>query len=112
MRVRILSTGGNVSTNSLNWSTGLKHIDAGGTHEESPYGGVPMGQDAEGTPNLVEENEVIYNDYVYSDRLKISKIYKPQKGKQYQQWEKTLRQYAGKSYAEAIKQAEKDKTSI
>lgn len=108
MRVRILSTGGNVSTNSLNWSTGLKHIDAGGTHEESPYGGVPMGQDAEGTPNLVEENEVIYNDYVYSDRLKISKIYKPQKGKQYQQWEKTLRQYAGKSYAEAIKQAEKD----
>ena len=108
MRVRILSTGGNVSTNSLNWSTGLKHIDAGGTHEESPYEGVPMGQDAEGTPNLVEENEVIYNDYVYSDRLKINKIYKPQKGKQYQQWEKTLRQYAGKSYAEAIKQAEKD----
>lgn len=108
MRVRILSTGGNVGTNGANFSTGLKHIGAGGTHEESPYEGVPMGQDEEGTPNLVEENEVIYNDYVFSNRLKINKIYKPQKGKEYQQWEKVLRKYAGKSYAEAAKQAEKD----
>lgn len=108
MKVKIMSTGGNVGTNSLNFSTGLKHIDAGLSHEESPYGGVPMGQDAEGIPNLVEQNEVIYNDYVYSDRLKINKIYKPQKGKVYQQWEQILRKYAGKSYAEAIKKAEQD----
>jgi hypothetical protein len=30
-----------------------------------------MGVDQEGTPNLVEEGEVIYNDYVFSKRLKV-----------------------------------------
>ena len=31
--------------------------------------GVPMGMDAEGTPNLVEQGEVIFNDYVFSNRM-------------------------------------------
>jgi len=32
-----------------------------------------MGVDSEGTPNLVEEDEVVYNDYVFSDRLTVPK---------------------------------------
>ena len=31
--------------------------------------GVPMGMDAEGNPNLVEQGEVIFNDYVFSNRM-------------------------------------------
>lgn len=52
---------------------GYTHIGAGGTHEQNPYGGVPVGVDPNGKPNLVEEGENIYNDYVFSDRLKPSK---------------------------------------
>lgn len=102
------SFGGNVQTNGANYSTGVTHIDAGGTHEESPYEGVPMGQDSEGTPNLVEEQEVMYNDYVFSQRLKVPKITRPFNGKKYQQYEQVLKKYSGKSYAEAVKKAEKD----
>lgn len=52
------------------WSNGVVIIDEGGTHEENPLGGVLMGVDQQGVPNLVEEGEVIFNDYVYSNRLK------------------------------------------
>ena len=31
--------------------------------------GVPMGTDYEGNPNLVEQGEVVFNDYVFSNRL-------------------------------------------
>lgn len=55
------------------FNNGLTFINEGGTHEENPIGGVPMGIDEEGTPNLVEEGEVIYNDYVFSNRLKPTK---------------------------------------
>lgn len=61
--------GGNMGTNSADFSTGLTHIDAGLSHEENPNEGVQVGVDAEGTPNLVEEGETIYNDYVYSNRI-------------------------------------------
>ena len=53
--------------------TGLTYIDNGDTHENNPYEGVPMGADSEGTPNLVEQGEVIFNDYVYSNRLQVPK---------------------------------------
>lgn len=32
-----------------------------------------MGADSEGTPNLVEQGEVVFNDYVYSNRLQVPK---------------------------------------
>lgn len=51
-------------------------VGAGGTHEENKYGGVPMGVDNEGVPNLVEEGEVIWNDYVFSNRLKVPQDFK------------------------------------
>jgi hypothetical protein len=54
---------------SGDFSNGITFINEGGTHEENPYEGVPIGVDNEGTPNLVEEGEVIFNDYVFSNRL-------------------------------------------
>lgn len=105
MYAGLYAFGGNIDANGANFSTGLKHVNAGGTHEESPYEGVPMGTDSEGTPNLVEENEVIYNDYVFSDRLKVPVI-KVKKGQELQQFEKVLRKYKGLTYASAAKKAE------
>lgn len=35
----------------------------GGTHEESSYGGIPLGK------NRVEEKEIRYKDYIFSNRL-------------------------------------------
>lgn len=55
------------------FSDGLIRIDAGGTHEENPYGGVKYGTDPQGVDNLVEQNERIWKDYVFSDRLKPSR---------------------------------------
>ena len=61
--------GGELNTNGGDFSTGLMFIDEGGTHESNPYEGVPMGIAPDGKPNLVEEGEIIFNDYVFSNRL-------------------------------------------
>ena len=44
-------------------------VNEGGSHEENPYGGVQIGVDPEGNPNLLEEGEPVYKDYVYSDNI-------------------------------------------
>lgn len=62
--------GGDMQTNGSDFSNGLLHIDAGGSHESSPYDGVQLGIDAQGKPNLVEEGETIFDDYVFSKRIK------------------------------------------
>lgn len=68
--------GGDLQTNSSDFPTNLMHIDAGGSHEESPYDGVQLGLDSQGKPNLVEENETVFNDYVYSDRIEADDVTK------------------------------------
>lgn len=60
-------------THGADFDTGLVLVGNGGTHEENPNEGVPMGMDSEGIPNLVEEGEVIFNDYVFSNRLRVPK---------------------------------------
>lgn len=65
--------GGPMYTHGGIFSNGLIEVNNGGSHESSPYEGVPMGIDQEGTPNLVEEGETIFNDYVFSDRLIVPK---------------------------------------
>lgn len=65
------SFGGDLNTNGGDFSNGLIMIGNGGTHEENPMEGVQMGVDDQGTPNLVEEGEVIFNDYVFSDRMNV-----------------------------------------
>lgn len=47
----------------------LIKINQGGTHEQNPLNGVPMGFDENGIPNLVEEGETIFDNYVFSNRL-------------------------------------------
>ena len=56
-------------THGGNFNNNVTFIDNGGNHESNPNDGVQYGMDNEGIPNLVEEGEVIYNDYVYSNRL-------------------------------------------
>ena len=51
------------------FTNGVTIIGNGGTHESNPYEGVQMGVDPQGIPNLVEEGEVVFNDYVFSNRL-------------------------------------------
>lgn len=65
--------GGPLHTHGADWSNGITIVDNGGTHESNPFEGVPMGTAPDGQPNLVEEGEVIYNDYVYSNRIKVPK---------------------------------------
>ena len=63
--------GGDLLTHGAEWDNGVTVIGNGGTHEESPYEGVQMGVDNQGIPNLVEQDEVIYNDYVFSNRIPV-----------------------------------------
>lgn len=65
--------GGELHTHGGNFTNGLTYIDNGGSHEANPFEGVQMGIDPQGVPNLVEEGEVIFNDYVFSNRLKVPK---------------------------------------
>lgn len=68
------ATGGQLSSHGADFTNGLTLINEGGTHGENPNGGVPMGIDSNGIPNLVEEGETVWNgDYVFSDRLKVPK---------------------------------------
>ena len=61
--------GGDLLTNGAEWDNGLRIIGNGGTHEENPMEGVPMGIAPDGQSNLVEEGEVIFNNYVFSNRM-------------------------------------------
>lgn len=61
------------SSHGADWQSRYKNINAGGSHELNPNDGVQMGVDEEGVPNLVEEGEVIWNDYVFSNRIEVPK---------------------------------------
>lgn len=58
------------------FSNGITTINNGGTHEQNPFEGVQIGVDSQGVPNMVEEGEIIWNDYVFSNRLKPTKEFK------------------------------------
>jgi len=72
--------GGELGTNGTDFTNGLLEINTGGNHEENPYEGVQLGLDPQGIPNLVEEGETVYNDYVYSKRMKVPEFMKKQLG--------------------------------
>lgn len=91
--------GGFLSSNGADWSNGVTIIGNGDTHENNKYEGVQIGMDAEGIPNLVEEGEVIFNDYVFSNRLNIPKSVK---SKYKLRGNKTL------TFADAAKQMQKE----
>lgn len=68
--------GGPFSTHGGFFTNGLQYINSGGTHEMNPNEGVPVSFDPEGKPNLVEEGETIFNDYVFSNRLMVPMNFK------------------------------------
>lgn len=72
----MFNRGGIMHQHGGDFSNGLIFIDNGGTHEQNPFEGVQMGIDAQGIPNMVEEGEVVWNDYVFSNRLKPTKEFK------------------------------------
>lgn len=59
----------NIGQHGGDFSNGVTIIGNGGTHEQNPFEGVPMGIAPDGAPNLVEQGEVKFNDYVFSNRL-------------------------------------------
>lgn len=67
------SLGGSLSTHGSDFTNGITIVGNGGTHEQNPNEGVQMGVDQDGVPNLVEEGEVVFNNYVFSNRLKVPK---------------------------------------
>lgn len=75
-RKKAYADGGELFTHGGIFSNGVTEINSGGTHEENPYEGVQMGVDNQGIPNLVEQGEVVYNDYVFSNRIKVPKSVK------------------------------------
>lgn len=69
----VAADGGNLRRLNSYFNNGVSFIGNGGSHESNPMEGVPMGIDFTGTPNLVEEGETIWNNYVFSNRLKANK---------------------------------------
>lgn len=51
----------------------LNQFNAGGSHSQNPLGGIPVGSDNQGTPNTVEQGETMKDDFVYSDRITLTK---------------------------------------
>lgn len=72
----LFNNGGLMHQHGGIFSNGITFIDNGGTHEQNPFEGVQIGVDAQGIPNMVEEGEVVWQDYVFSNRLKPTKEFK------------------------------------
>lgn len=49
----------------------LTEFNSGLSHEENKFGGVLQGYNEDGEPNRVEQGETKYQDYIFSDRLKL-----------------------------------------
>lgn len=88
--------GGPINTHGGVFDNGITIVGNGGTHEENPLEGVQMGVDEQGIPNLVEEGEVIFNNYVFSNRMKAPKNLK----KRYK--------FKGKTFADVAKSIQKE----
>ena len=56
-------------------------FEGGGTHEQNSLGGIPQGTGTNGKPNLVEEGETKWNDYIFSNAYDIEGNYTGDDGK-------------------------------
>lgn len=59
------------SMSGMDLPTDMQYYENGGSHEQNPYGGIQVGVDQQGNPNLVEEGEFRYGDYIFSDRIPV-----------------------------------------
>ena len=95
--VNIKAEGGKLGSGyGGDFSNGMREINAGGTHEENPNMGIQLGVDQEGTPNLVEQGEILFKDYVFSDRIKLPKDLKKE------------HKFRGKTFADAAKNVQRE----
>lgn len=63
--------GGNLHTHGATFDNGMTYFNVGGTHGQNPYGGILQGfNEEDGEPNLVEQGETKWNDYIFSNRYK------------------------------------------
>lgn len=95
----IAAFGGWVGTHGGDYPTGFNSFKSGGSHEKNLYGGIPQGVDQNGTPNLVEEGETKWEDYIFSNRLKVPKGF----SKEY-----NLKSVDNTTYAKASKRISKE----
>lgn len=70
--------GGSLYAYGGNFNDGLTTFGNGGSHEENPNGGILQGTDDQNNPNLVEEGETKWNNYIFSNRLKPGKDFTSQ----------------------------------
>lgn len=82
------------------FTNGLTFINEGGSHETNPYEGIQVGTDQNGIPDLVEQGEVIYDNYVFSDRLKMPKSLRDK-----------YKLKKGSTYADGVKKVQKESQS-
>lgn len=69
----IAAYGGPIFNHSGDYNNDITFINEGGTHAQNPNQGVQIGVDNNNIPNLVEEGEIVFKDYVFSNRLKPTK---------------------------------------
>jgi len=50
-------------------------FENGGSHEQNSLGGIPQGTGSNGKPNLVEEGETKWNDYIFSNAISLDGSY-------------------------------------
>lgn len=81
---------------SSSFPSPVTEFNEGGSHESNPYDGIPQGIAPDGMPNLVEEGEVKYDNYIFSDRLMLSKE------------DKNKYKYKGDTFADAAKAIKKE----
>jgi len=62
--------GGFINEASRNYPNRLTEFNEGGNHEDNPNGGIQQGINPnDGRPNLVEQDETKWNDYIFSKRI-------------------------------------------
>lgn len=73
VKVKEHKYGGPLGGYGAEFTNGLVTIDEGGSHEENPLGGVPMGVGPDGIPNTVQEGEAKFGNYIFSNDINIDK---------------------------------------
>lgn len=100
-RQQIFDFGGQLSTNGTLFDSPMYEINAGGTHETNPNGGVPIKIDPmTGEPQLAEEGEAVYDQFVFSNNPNLPLFEDTKKGLNLSRKAKT--------YADAAKEINAD----
>lgn len=78
--LQMMANGGDLNTNGTEFPLkgNFNYIGNGGSHESNPQQGVPQGVASDGQKNLVEEGEVVWNNYVFSRRLTVPEKFRKQ----------------------------------